>query len=508
MNNKRTGLLGNYKKQEFRDVSFFVKYCNYIWYGIVLVACGWIAKMYLPDGDSYFLAATGRYIVENREVPKINPFIIHEGFGTIIQQWVVDVLNYLAYDKLGAFGMYIWIGIFFVVTNFMLYTYLSLYTDNFRLKIYVMALSSVVATSFANMRPTSISLNILLAELILLEKYSRGKSKSSIWFIPLLSLLMINCHAALWPFLIVLMMPYLVPALPDFKSLSKLKYHFNKWWKLLVVIIPTLGVGIINPNGIKGMLYVFYSYSGVSSDNIVQELESAKVFGIMGFTIILCSIVFALYINRYRSNVNWKNIYLALGTYVLAIKHVRNVWFLILSITPLAVMVFRDCVKDTVKVRYTEKEYKLLSVVFTMALVIMFSIIDEVIPFDDTEDSATVPLLAAEYLEEIPEDKQDDIVLFTGFNNGNYMEWKGYKVYIDARPELFQPKITGQEEDIFEEYKNVFRGKADIPEFLNKYNFTHLIVQEDVLATYLKYSDDYKLVVESEEYDLFERVDF
>jgi hypothetical protein len=49
-------------------------------------------------------------------------------------------------------------------------------------------------------------------------------------------------------------------------------------------------------------------------------------------------------------------------------------------------------------------------------------------------------------------------------------------------------------------------GTLDYGKFLNKYNFTHLIVTNKTMQMYLKYSDNYKTIVEGNGYILFERV--
>lgn len=496
------------RKIDSKDASNWVKYCNYIWVGIPLLIVIWMAKMYLPDSDSFFLAATGRYIVETGKVPTINPFVIHDNLGIIVQQWITDILNFIVYDNFGEVGMYVWAIMFLVVSSILIHKYLGSYTNNIRIRNWVVVACMAVLFSFANTRPTSISLPLLLVELIILEKYNKDKKSNLVWMIPLLSLVLINCHSALWFFIFVMMLPYVVPGLNDFRKLDKFKQHLIEYKKLWLVMIPTFIAGFLNPNGIKGILYIYYSYSNVSEDTIISELQSPNFNDFLGLYLIVAVAFIAIYIYKYNKNISWKNLYLALGTFLLASQHSRNVWFILLGVTPLVVMVLDNYVKDTVKIKYKEEEYKLLSLVFTLALVVLFFIIDPAIRYDEM-DVYSAPTSAVEYLNSIEEDKKDDIVLFTGFNNGAYLEWNGYKVYMDARPELFEDKIGGQG-DIYSEYIDVCKGNIDYAEFLEKYGFTHLILDSEVaFSTYLKCTGDYDIVVDIEdEYKLFERKDF
>jgi hypothetical protein len=76
-------------------------------------------------------------------------------------------------------------------------------------------------------------------------------------------------------------------------------------------------------------------------------------------------------------------------------------------------------------------------------------------------------------------------------------------VYIDARPELFTKEINGKD-DVLREYINVRDGRIDYEEFLDKYDFSHLIVSNPFLAMYLDGHEDYKAVVRSDSYAIYE----
>ncbi|MBQ3904372.1 MAG: hypothetical protein II744_05290, partial [Eubacterium sp.] len=96
---------------------------------------------------------------------------------------------------------------------------------------------------------------------------------------------------------------------------------------------------------------------------------------------------------------------------------------------------------------------------------------------------------------EILDGEKEDIVLFTGFDYGQYMEFKGYHPYIDGRAELFL-KDNNNEFDYLKEYYDMMRGKLDCKEFTEKYGFTHLIVNknEPYLYKELLSDGDYELI--------------
>ena len=118
-------------------------------------------------------------------------------------------------------------------------------------------------------------------------------------------------------------------------------------------------------------------------------------------------------------------------------------------------------------------------------------------------DTLTKPVLAVEYLNSLDREP-DEITLFTGMNQGAFMELNGYKVYMDARPELYTGKINGKE-DVWDEYIDLIKNKMDFEEFTNKYRFTHLIVEKKMCySVYLEYNSDYTKILDGNGYALFE----
>ena len=103
---------------------------------------------------------------------------------------------------------------------------------------------------------------------------------------------------------------------------------------------------------------------------------------------------------------------------------------------------------------------------------------------------------------------KNKIVLYTDFNDGAFFEWYGYKVYLDARPELFAKKINGQK-DVMQESLDLMDGKLDCDKFIDDYGFTHVIViggESNPLYSCLTAREDFELVVSGEGYRFFERI--
>ena len=178
---------------------------------------------------------------------------------------------------------------------------------------------------------------------------------------------------------------------------------------------------------------------------------------------------------------------------------------IVLGTTPLLVMLLDEIIKNKVKLKHTNSNYRILALIYTFGAVSIFLIIFPGMTPRNTVDSQLSPVKAVEYLDDLSDSEKENMVLFTGFNNGAYLEWNGYKVYMDARPEIYCKNINGKE-DIYDEYLEVLNGEIDFNEFLNKYQFTHLVVYETVFQTYLECNDNYEIVVDADEYKVFKKV--
>ena len=460
-----------------------------------------------PDSDTFFIVKTGQYIVENGCVPTINPFVIHEGFETIIQQWLFDILIYGIYSLGGWTGVFVYSLVIMGVSAIAMYCFFGLYSQNKKLKIALLSVYIAVGSSFFVARPTSLSFLLCLSAVAVMEVYRKKGRAAVLFWLPLISLLTINIHAAMWPMLFVLMMPFVVPdCLPNFRGPGvwrNIAGYLKSWlkkqkWVLLAMAVMA-AVGFINPNGLNGVGYLFLSYGTANGANIT-ELQPPSMLSYFGVFVLGAFALLVLYVYKHKRNIDIKVFCMAVGTTILAMLHLRNLWFLSFGALPLALIMMDE-------VHWERKKKPKITVVSMIAkfygacLVVILAIGMCGSISLSVEDAEPSPVKAVDYLDRYD---KEDIVLYTGFNNGAYMELNGYKVYMDARPELFQKKIN-KKADVCTEFLNVLSGNCDYPAFFDKYGFTHMIVEDgSVLAGFLRAYDVYKPVVTGDGYTLYE----
>lgn len=440
------------------------------------------------DNDIWFLINTGKYIVNNG-FPNIDPFTIHEGFNLVIQQWIPDVVFYLIFDNFGKVGIYILTNLVNIYIVFITYKLLMLVTDNKRnlSVLFTCVITTLVAFSFIVPRPQIFSISFLLTELYLLEKYEKMKNKKVLVGLPILSILMINCHASMWLLLFCFLLPFILNSF--LFKLGKLMSSGENKKYLIIAGIFMLLCGFINPYGIDAMTYVLTSWGIPVIDQFISEMMVPDIHTIRGIgSFIVIFSVYIAYMFVLKKEISIKYFLLLLGTTYLALSSYRGiVFFIIAGIYPLAFYL-----KD--KFYYIEEpngiqKYIILFICMIFIFIILpvlLIIKNDLIIMDSSMKKGIDKLYQTENISKIR--------LYCNYGECNYAEYLDIKVYIDSRAEIFL-KTNNKKEDILTELYLLQNYGIYYKDFLDKYNFTHLLVKEtDVLYQNLLHDSDYEII--------------
>ncbi len=120
------------------------------------------------------------------------------------------------------------------------------------------------------------------------------------------------------------------------------------------------------------------------------------------------------------------------------------------------------------------------------------------------QDTLNSPIYAADYLDGV---NKEEIVLFTEFDNGAYMAFRGYDVYFHAQPELYGVDINGKK-DIYEEYQSlIIEPDFDYESFIEAYGFNYLcIAKNENMYQHVKDNEGYEIVVDTDDYVLAKKL--
>lgn len=453
------------------------------------------------DNDVWFLLNSGRYVM-NYGIPHTEPFSIHKNMKFVMQQWLTDVTFWNIYDKFGENGLFILVMICYTIIIFLMYKLtMKVSGGNFFVSFSITMLASILIYTYMVTRPTIFTLVLVLIELNILESFSMSGEIKHLYILPLLSLLMINLHAALWPMLFIMMLPYIAESF-KFKLLFIECEGHDKKYLLLTFVIMIL-IAFINPYGFESMIYLVKSSGNHNMVNIL-ELQPPYISDVSGMIVYLYIFFIAfIYIFYKNGKSRLRYFLLTAGTIYMALLSLRNItYFALCSLFPLAY--YLKDLKLVEKNSINKKNKYIRGIlVFLISIFVIISF------YKNSLENNTYK----EYLDLnntinyiLGNEKSSNIILYTSFNDGALVQFRGLSSYIDPRAEVYFKKHNNKD-DIFNEYINMRNGRLYYKKFLDKYHFTHLIVSKgDILDTYLSYDINYKIIYYNDKYLLFKKI--
>lgn len=415
------------------------------------------------DNDFWFLINTGKTIIKEGFI-NLETFTIHSELFFIPQQWLTDIIFYFIYQNFHIHGMYYLIIFCNILILYLSYKLCYIVSNSRKKSIIITIIMDIflITTRIISTRPQVFDIIVFLLELLLIESYILKNNKKYLYLIPLLSIFLINAHASMWLMLFVIMVPYFIEYIV-LKYKKKTTFNIKP---LLIIFIISLLVGFINPYGLEAIKYLFNSF-GVSKINaLVNEMKPVDITKMFGLIVYI--FVFLMLYSFYRNKGNNKIRYflLSIGIIYLSLNHYKALLYLAILFPLIFGYNFQSKSNETnVKVFLYEKIIYIILIVLSMFLIVTKSTLSDDVSIKEF----------ANYLDNYA---TKDIKLFTDYNNGGYMEYRGYKCYIDPRAEVFL-KSNNHKEDIFDEYFNLENNDLEIKEFLNKYNFDYLLVNEE-----------------------------
>ncbi len=447
-----------------------------------------IAIMLWGNHDFWFLLNHGKYVL-NHGFPTIEPFTMHKGLSFVMQQWLSAVIFYLFNCISARFGLYILCFIVNIFVLFFLYKLcMELSNNNYRISTALAILTDFFLLLFRVIlpRPQIFTYLLLIITLYIMEKFYKNKNTKAIYFLPLISILQINFHASMYFMLYIFMLPYLA----NFIYLKYKDKKDNRVFKLLLIWLIMFACAFINPYGIKAITYVFTSYGNDYINLMVGEMNPTSIgtsFGLLYFIILISTLLFFRLFRKGKFELRQSLLFG--GLTFLALKNYRNVALWLIGVIPYLIIYLKPYLKKEIKVSLNQKEMSKLSYTFfiggAIAIIVLFSFIFQLGVHCFLDKG--MQLLLDNY-------DQKEMILYTDAISGSYAEYKGLIPYIDVRSEVFLKK-NNKKVDLYDEFYELSYGKLYYKDFVNKYNFTHLIVRsEETFYKQILNDKDYKII--------------
>lgn len=502
-----------------------------------------LAAVYLMgvnvNSDTWFLLNNGRY-VESYGIPHTDPFTFHENLHYVMQQWLFSLLLWKMYSFFGVQSLLVYSHVVGVAIIFALAGLLWQISHRNRQLVAAIAIPASLyhSRSYATQRPWTISFLMFVLEVFLLEHYREKHPKWLLGTFFVISVFCINIQAAMWPMLMVLLLPYLADAL--FRERCSKSIPCENGWKAreisVLLLVIFLG-GFLNPYSWEGMQYGLLTYGHPSISNFVLEMFPISFKTPNGVLTIVSAVFLTAFYARHP--VPLRLLLLAAGTGLMAFMAGRNITFFVLfgflgiawqyrnrefptcpvpkvAIWILCIMAvlslasFHDILSKTFSASSIKTILFLLPPVLLAILFyrirwfcyfcVLFLACSPV--FLQLTNREMVPLSLEEPVHVIQQDDANAKVL-TNYMDGGYVEFCGLPCYYDPRGDVFLEEANW-EKDFMGEHAELAHGRLHYREFFATYpEITHVLTREnELLYTYLPYDSDFELIYDSSEEDV------
>lgn len=401
-----------------------------VMYGVVL-----FAQQVLYDADTFWHITTGEWMLDHRQVLHHDPFS-HTMPGKEWQthEWLTEILMALAWRAGGWNGVVMLGGFAALATALLTGAWLARFMPPLSTAI-TLLLGMATLTPSLLVRPHLIALPLLVGWTIALM-LARERDKAPPLWMALVMVLWANLHGS-YVFGLALIGPFALEAL--------LAAPREKWleviWRWGLFGVLSLLAALVTPHGIEGLIHPFQLMTMTSLPNIVEwrPPDLAKLSPLKA------AIFTALFIALSRgAKFPILRLVVLLGLLHMTTQHTRHVVVLgavgpLLLAQPIGRALEPDHVAD---LRRNLKFVLILAAIGVVGTT-AWRWIDPLV----RKDGYHAPISA---VRAIPADLRDKPV-FNTYGMGGYLIFKGVKVFIDGRADMYGDAFT-------ENYMKIARG--------------------------------------------------
>jgi hypothetical protein len=248
--------------------------------GILFVAIFAMAARVQVDTDTWWHLASGRWMVEQGQVLKHDPFShTMPGKPRIQHGWLVQIVLYGLYAALGHTGLVL--GVAAVVALTFAFVF-PLGGGSPYLRAFTTLLAAITSAVMWVARPQIVSLLLTAVFAYLLDGYKR-RGRAPLWLLPLLTVLWVNCHGGFIT-AFILLGGYLVGEglnrLIGWRAEGEGTLSARQIRTLFLVTLVCLAAVALNPQTARMYTYPFRTVGiGVLRD-FIQEWRSPDFHGL------------------------------------------------------------------------------------------------------------------------------------------------------------------------------------------------------------------------------------
>ena len=525
---------------------------------IIIFSIGIVYKTF--QNDTFFNIAIGKHILKNGIDMKEHFCWVDNDLYYTHSHWLFDIAIYLIYNAFGFDGIYITTILFTIFTTLALFLFLCKRDKSPVISFFITIMLIFFIRSAFTARSQIVSFVCFIIEIFCLEEYIESNKKKYAFTLIMLSVIVANFHAATWPLILILFIPYIaasfsnaistkniyttcikhlkkkIKKLPkdsekiqvyekdikdyeklieknqnkfaDYKIIKKDNYNTKNLIILMIIIVFT---GLLTPTHGTPYTYILKSMFGKSnfennlSIDYISEMQPTIPLNSLAF--ILFTTIFISFLTFLPTKIKSEHGFLIAGLYIMALSSSRYIYLLVFIgsfvLNNLIVQATNLLIKDDIKALE-----KLFSNSICRIITIIFISIFSTYMFlgnssCDYIDEIDYPVSAVEFIKENLDYK--NIKIYNSYNNGSYLMLNDIPVFIDSRLDVYCSEFN--DTDIFFDYIQASTGNKNYTEIFDKYGFSHILLQiTDKEQQYICKDPNYKVIHEDDYYILYEKI--
>ena len=443
---------------------------------IVFIAIFTMAVRVPVDSDTWWHLQSGRWIVENQAIPRIDPFS-HTRLGQpwVDHGWLAQIILFLLFDGFRYAGLALLVAA--LVTAAFAFVWLQCQGGNRWLRAFVLIIAATTSGVIWTARPQMFSFALTALVAYLLHRYKDGHTKA-IWWLPVITLLWVNTHGG-FAVGFILIVAYLFGEIGN-QILRNEGLTWREIGQLALIMGICLLVIPLNPNGVEMWTYPFRTVGiGVLQDFIAEWMSpDFHQMHLHPFIWMLMAALTVLGLSGRRADFTDLTL-VALFTYMSLLAG-RNIALFALVTAPVIVrhgntslerwserMGRRRMSRVAPAGRlFTVLNWVLLGLVMLAALVKISQPLSPAV--NEEAQAKTLPVEAAAFLKQ----EQPAGPIFNSYNWGGYLIWElpEYPVFVDGRTDLY-------DDAFLREYLSLVFAQGNWEETLDKYGIKLVLIE-------------------------------
>ena len=521
------------------------------------------------QNDTFYTIKIGEQITKTG-IDMQEHFSWHPNLSYTYPHWLYDLLTYFIYNIFGMTGIYVTTCILSALLGISIYLVNKKLIKNQWLSFILSLVVIYVIRGYIAARAQLVTFILFIWLIYFIERFLKTRKIRYTVGIILIATLIANLHAAVWPFIFILFLPfigeYIIAVLAETfiyrkyekwyykikiallsnknittknkeekleqtkqklneleaivdkikikrdKELEnpykiKLRKNKNVKWLILVMII-TAFTGLLTPLGDTPYTYLYKTMQGNTTQNINEHLPMTLIDETEALSAI---VIFIALLTFTKSKIRLSDLFMIGGLCYLMIASRRQItMFAIIGSVILNRLICN--VMETYEKGGVDRVFncisKKLGYVVMIVVVLGLSYHFAKPKFKDKYiDESSYPVQACDYILENID--LGTARFYNEYNYGSYMLFRGIPVFIDSRADLYAPEFSGQKDDIFSDFINVSSIATFYEDIFEKYDITHAIMYKNSKMNMIiekTHDANYKKLYEDDYFVIYQRL--